>query len=155
MSFQPNVWNNLVSTLAERGQGSRESGAFLLGKQDGVHVDVLDFVPYDDLEPDCLSTGIVRFSGDGYPELWAICRSRQMGVVGDVHTHPGSPRQSESDKTHPMMPHSGHRAVIIPNLAAGTPGPTDVSFNVYLGSHKWNHWEQGKAQRVLYVGRFM
>jgi hypothetical protein len=152
MSCRHERWESLVRTLADRGHGVRESGAFLLGRQEGDRCELVDFVPYDDLEPDCLDTGIIRFSGDGYPALWSICRERELAVIADVHTHPGDPTQSGSDKAHPMMPSAGHLAIIVPDFGLGGPGPKDVSFNLYLGGHRWKQWNRGTAQRKLYVG---
>lgn len=74
------------------------SGAFLLGHRRNGRVRIVDFVLYDDLDPNCLDTGIVRFDGRYFGELWALCKDRGFTVVADVHTHPGESGQSDSDR---------------------------------------------------------
>src|SRR5258708_2236464 len=67
------VWRTLLTTLRLHGQnGRRESGAFLLGRRTGEYVRIVRFVPYDDLDPNCLDTGIVRFDGRFYSALWEL-----------------------------------------------------------------------------------
>ena len=95
------LWRRLLAGLRERGDGgTRESsGQFLLGTLSGGRARVFDFVLYDDLDPHCLDTGIVRFDGRHFGELWERCKRRGLSVVADVHTHPGGPQQSDSDRT--------------------------------------------------------
>ena len=51
------TWWRLRRALRQRGRGaSRESGAFLLGRQEGGRRRIVDFVLYDDLDPHCLDT---------------------------------------------------------------------------------------------------
>ena len=89
------LWHRLLSGLRKRGRHySRESGAFLLGHRREGRVRVLQFVLYDDLDPECLDTGIVRFDGRHFGKLWDLCTQRGLTVVADVHTHPGSSHQS-------------------------------------------------------------
>src|SRR5437763_809190 len=83
------LWVRLVWNLHRRGQGRRESGAFLLGVRGEGRDKVKAFALYDDLDPHALDTGIVVFRGGGYAALWNLCRQRRLAVVGDVHTHPG------------------------------------------------------------------
>ena len=98
------LWRRLLVCLRERGHGkSRESGAFLLGHHNGRCARITDFVLYDDLDPHCLDTGIVRFDGRYFGVLWAICKERGLSVVADIHVHPGGSQQSESDRTYPMI----------------------------------------------------
>ena len=116
------TWRKLILELRRRGRGRRESGAFLLGDRDGDLARVREFVCYDDLDPSSLDTGAVTFHGEGLKALWALCRQRQLEVVADVHTHPWSDtRQSRIDSRHPMIPVSGHLALIVPNFAYTSP----------------------------------
>lgn len=116
------TWRRLILELRRRGQGRRESGAFLLGTRHANQAKVRAFVCYDDLDPTALDSGIVTFHGQGLKALWALCRARQLEVVADVHTHPGrDTRQSQIDSRHPMIPVNGHVALIVPHFAQTTP----------------------------------
>ena len=58
------------------------------------------------------------WDGGGFAALWRICRERGLDVLGDVHTHAGpGPRQSEADRTNPMISEPGHMAFILPQFA--------------------------------------
>lgn len=131
------LWFRLVWKLRQRGGGVRESGAFLLGPRSGGQVS--DFICYDDLDPRSLDTGIIRFDGAGFVALWNYCGKRKLKVVGDVHTHPSTgTRQSEADRTHPMVAQSGHLALILPSYAQHLWfGPTGAGFYRYLGDGRW------------------
>lgn len=132
------LWRRLKNRLLERGQGcTRESGAFLLGQRDDGRARVVDFVLYDDLDPDCLDSGIVRFDGRYFSDLWAICRTRDLSVVADIHVHPGSAVQSGSDRDHPMISHAGHIAMILPDFATGPQRRRDIGMYRYLGRKRW------------------
>ena len=93
------LWLRLCRRLRERGRNrTRESGAFLLGCREGGRAQILDFALYDDLDPRSLDTGIVRFDGRHFGELWELCRVKGLAVVADVHVHPGGAGQSASDR---------------------------------------------------------
>ena len=95
-------WRRLVRDLRRRGEGRRESGAFLLAPPGRCRVAA--HVCYDDLDPTALDQGIIVFQGAGYVPLWDLCERRQLRVVADIHTHPGRwTGQSPSDATHPMV----------------------------------------------------
>lgn len=112
------IWWRLIGELRRRGQGRRESGAFLLGVRRGQRACVHDFLCYDDLDSNALDQGYVTLHSRGLKALWAQCRARRLDVVADVHTHPGSDtRQSALDRRHPMIPVPGHVALIVPNFA--------------------------------------
>lgn len=114
------TWWRLVRELRRRGNGRRESGAFLLGSRTNGVALMSDFVCYDDLDASALVSGYVTFHGSGFPRLWAICRERDLQVIADVHTHPGrDTRQSATDQRHPMIPVAGHVALIVPRFATG------------------------------------
>ena len=68
------MWRRLCRQLRERGlDRSRESGAFLLGHRHGERARIVDFVLYDDLDPYSLDSGIIRFDGRYFGDLWALC----------------------------------------------------------------------------------
>lgn len=137
LEFRANVWASLMLDLQRRGKGHRESGAFLLGQAGPSVKTVIDWLAYDELDRGSLNYDYVRLSTEAFSRLWSICADRGMEVVGDVHTHPLGPAQSLSDRANPMVSISGHMALIVPRFAMGNVMPSDVSVNVYLGSHKW------------------
>ena len=132
------TWRRLLVALRARGHdGTHESGAFLLGvrAQDGI--EIREFVLYDDLDPHALDTGIIRFDGRYFGALWEICRSTELEVVADVHTHPAGAYQSASDQAHPMIACAGHIAIIIPDFAQPPVRLRDVGIYRYLGNKSW------------------
>jgi hypothetical protein len=145
------LWEVLLRGLRERGAGVRESGAFLLGAEDRVERTATSFVLYDDLDPNCLNEGYVRFDGRYYGRLWELCNRDSLGVVADVHTHPYGPGQSHSDKTHPMVSIPGHIALIVPNFAQGVILAKDVGVYVYRGQHRWTAYRGHRASKVLSI----
>jgi hypothetical protein len=139
------VWGAGVRELGKRTRGKqRESGAFLLGREEGTYKEILNFVYYDDIDPHALDTGIVRFSGNKLPKLWALCRERDLSVVADVHVHPRGCFQSASDRADPVMPRVGHIAIILPNFAARKTRPGGIGIYEYLGNGAWqDHSAEG------------
>ena len=147
------VWRQLQACLRERGRGrSRESGAFLLGHRSGDRARVVGFMPYDDLDPHCLDTGIVRFDGRFFGSLWETCKRRGVTVVADVHTHPGGSQQSDSDRWHPMISRAGHIALILPRFAAAPVQRREVGMYVYLGAKKWRAVPNDQRRAFLHIG---
>lgn len=147
-------WNQLIGELARRGEGRRESGAFLLAARDDTSGRVERIVYYDDLDPDCLQGAIV-FSGFGFSALWDICIDEGFTLVADVHTHPGrSVRQSSTDREHPMYARSGHVGLIVPSFARGRIRARDVGFHEYLGDTGWKSSFGKTAERLLYIGKW-
>ncbi len=132
------LWLRLIWQLRKRGEGRRESGAFLLGP--GCRGRVSDFLCYDDLDSRCLDRGIIRFDGRGYVPLWKYCSDHKLKVIADVHTHPSTwTAQSEADRSHPMVAQSGHTALILPCYARRSWfGPKGAGLFRYLGG---GHWE--------------
>jgi hypothetical protein len=138
------VWDTGVRELARRTLGERrESGAYLLGRHrpDGGR-DILEFVFYDDIDPDALATGIVTIRQTALPRLWEICRTRGFGVVADVHVHPVGYGQSQSDHDNPVMPRAGHIALILPNFARKNPVPGSIGMYEFLGNGAWSEHSQ-------------
>ena len=133
------LWHRLLTGLRERGlSASRESGAFLLGNDDEGRAHVVDFVLYDDLDPNALASGIVRFDGHYFGALWEICKCRGLKVVADVHVHPGGSYQSASDRAHPMISRAGHIALIVPDFARPPVRTVSLGIYRYLGNKEWH-----------------
>jgi hypothetical protein len=131
------VWLSGVAELRRRADGTRESGAFLLGTiADGTRT-IREIVFYDDIDPHCFKNGIVEFDGRKLGQLWSHCRTSGFEVVADVHVHPGSFRQSPSDQRNPVMPTIGHVALILPNYARGRVEPGSIGIYEYLGDRRW------------------
>jgi proteasome lid subunit RPN8/RPN11 len=148
------LWRIGLLELGRRGGMRRESGAFLLGMRDGDRRRITDFVFYDDLDPQCLDTGIVVFDGTGYGPLWQLCRERGRVVVADVHTHGGQARQSPDDRDHPMIARRGHVALIVPGFAQQTVGMSELGIYEYLGDHRWKDYSGRTASAFFYIGRW-
>ena len=131
------LWRRLLKELRERGQGERESGAFLLGKP--ARRRITRFICYDDLDERALETGIITFHAAGFVRLWEICKREGLIVFADVHTHPTDwVEQSRSDRTHPMVAQPGHLALILPNFARRNRSALNgAAVYEYLGNHKW------------------
>ena len=128
----------LLRNLRKRGRGkSQESGAFLLGYCREGKARIVEFVLYDDLDPNCLKSGIVRFNGRYFGDLWAICKSRGVSVVADIHVHPGEAAQSESDRAHPMISRAGHLTLILPRFASRPIRRASIGIYRYEGAKQW------------------
>lgn len=145
------LWTRLISALRSRGQGKRESGAFLLGRQQGAAGKVARFACYDDLDTHAYQGGAIEFHSDGYAELWRLCRENKLVLLADVHTHPGGDvRQSGMDRRHPMVAVIGHTALIVPHFAATSRWSLrEVGVYEYLGGYQWRtHVPQGSLPRA-------
>lgn len=147
------TWRRLLRELRRSGgHGARESGAFLLGRACGTAARIEAFVLYDELDPHCLDSGIVRFDGRHFGALWHVCRQRGLTVVADVHTHPGAELQSESDRNHPMIARAGHLALILPNYARGATDSKSVGIYRYAGSKRWRAVPVRERRAFLHIG---
>jgi len=148
------LWRRLTARLRERGRSeTRESGAFLLGSlEPGRRARIIDFVLYDDLDPQSLDTGIIRFDGKHFGKLWAICRERRLTVVADVHVHPGGSAQSTSDKAHPMVTQAGHIALILPEFARAPIRRETIGIYRYLGNQAWHTVPRRQRSAFLHIG---
>lgn len=147
------LWRRLLVALRQRGNGAtRESGSFLLGERQYGRARISDFVLYDDLDPHCLDTGIVRFDGRYYDDLWQLCCKRRLAVVADVHVHPGGAYQSGSDRENPMISRAGHVALIIPNFAAPPVRRTRIGIYEYQGGKVWRTIAPGERPRFFHIG---
>lgn len=147
------LWRRLLKGLRQRGHGfSRESGAFLLGQSQDGRTRIVDFVLYDDVDPHCLDTGIVRFDGRHFGALWRICEDRNVMVVADVHTHPFGPDQSDSDRNHPMITRAGHLALILPRFAAPPVKRSEIGIYCYEGAKRWGIVPKRQRKEYFQVG---
>jgi proteasome lid subunit RPN8/RPN11 len=147
------LWQRLVRSLRERGLSeSRESGAFLIGLQDGHRAQILDFVLYDDVDPNCLRSGIVMFDGRCFPKLWSICKQRGLSVVADVHVHPDSAHQSNLDQANPMISCAGHLSIILPRFARRPLQRADMGIYRYIGAKRWESVDTACRAAFFHIG---
>ena len=152
LTCSKNLWNAGISEIKHRGAGRRESGAFLLGREsDGIRR-IQRFLYYDDIDPHCLDQGYVHFNGSAYGLLWQICRSLDLRVIGDVHTHPGVAIQSYSDRQNPMVAIKGHIALIVPYFAKKMVLPQELGIYEYKGEHQWKNHSGKDAAKFFYIG---
>lgn len=152
LRIRSNDWASMVGELSRRGEGMRESGAFLLADRDGHPRTVTRIVYLDDLDPHCL-TGGIEFGGLAYSKLWDLCDAEQRRVIGDVHTHPGrGVRQSHIDAANPMIARRGHVALIVPDYAAGDVEAEQAGVHLYHGNG-WQSWFGRDAGRRLFIRR--
>lgn len=145
------IWKHGVATLADRADGRRESGAFLLGLATGATRRVVEFLYYDDVDPDCFAHGIVEFHGNRFGRVWNRCRERRLTVVADVHVHPGHFGQSSTDRHNPMIPEVGHLAIILPRFARERVTPNGIGVYEYLGERRWRD-HSSNAKAAFHVG---
>jgi proteasome lid subunit RPN8/RPN11 len=144
------LWRRLLLELRRRGDGRRESGAFLLGSIANDAGTVTDFVCYDDLDPDAYQHGAIAFHACGNAAIWKICREKKLDVLADVHTHPGGVGQSSTDQHNPMLPIVGHTALIVPNFArTAWWSLNQIGIYEYLGDARWRTHRAGDAKPRL------
>ena len=146
------LWHRIIVRLRQRGNFVRESGAFLLGKRSNGRSRIVDFVLYDDIAPHSLDTGIVRIDGRYFGALWEICRQRHLSVIADVHTHPGSSLQSESDQANPMIARAGHLAIILPRFAKSPIRVKEIGIYLYRGGKQWNTIPPNHRSAFFHIG---
>ena len=145
------IWMRLLRQLRRRGRGLQETGAFLLGSDSGHSKTVTAFVCYDDLDPNACQCGAITFHAVGYAALWEYCRAHTLAVIADVHTHPGRRvTQSGVDQRNPMLPVTGHTALIVPCFGR-TPwwSLRQIGVYEYLGHFRWRtHHHDSKRLRL-------
>jgi hypothetical protein len=147
------LWVQLIEHLRKQGAGVRESGAFLLGHKSDTSRTITHFLPYEWLQADALNNDYVSLTAASFAKLWDVCRSENVSVVADVHTHRFGAGQSRSDKANPMVALKGHIALIVPRFAQGTIRPDDLGFYVYQGNHVWVSHSGGDVSSVLCFNR--
>ena len=144
------LFHALVVDLANSGRGVKESGAFLLGRQDGFRRFVTSYLMYDKVAPQ--SSGqhaYVAFTAEEMARAWEHCYATGLQVVADVHTHPFGPSQSISDRAHPIVSVAGHVALIVPNFARGSPQPRDLGVHLFGGAGRWHSMFEEEAQSAI------
>jgi proteasome lid subunit RPN8/RPN11 len=139
LEIRREVWNRLVDDLARTGKGTRESGAFLLGASEQRRV-VTDYLLYHEVAPESQHVDYVLLRGPDMARVWEECERRELFVIADVHTHPGAPAQSRSDRHHPIICIPGHVALIIPRFAQGLVPIDSLGLHRFLGSGCWESW---------------
>lgn len=147
------LWARLISSLRRGGQGTRESGAFVLGHQDGSVARATRFVCYDSLDPKAYQGGAIQFHSEGYAALWQMCRESRLLLLCDVHTHPGhNVEQSHIDQRHPMVAVVGHTALIVPCFAHTSRWSLQgVGVYEYLGDFRWRTHELQSSRSRLFL----
>jgi hypothetical protein len=131
-------WFGLIKGLRKKGNGVRESGAFLVAKTGSMKISKVIF--YDDLDPNAFSSGIIVFEGIYHSKLNKLLKEFKGEVIADIHTHPigCSIKQSVSDMNHPMCRLKGHVAFIAPDYATNSfLIPKQCAAYLYKGSFIW------------------
>jgi proteasome lid subunit RPN8/RPN11 len=145
------LWAGVIFDLRRRGGGVRESGAFLLGRDDKDPARVSTYICHDDVDADAYQHGAIAFHASGSAALWRLCKEKNLQLLIEVHTHPGHDvRQSSIDERHPMMPIADHTAMIVPNFA-NIPWWSLKAVGVYeyLGGFRWRtHAASAPNRRV-------
>jgi proteasome lid subunit RPN8/RPN11 len=148
----PKLWRKIVAELERRGGRRHEAGAFLLGVNDGDRKVVREAVFYDELDPLAYVSGVCVLHGDAFSKLWSICREKNLTIVADAHTHPGSAFQSDSDRKNPMVAREGHIAIIVPEFARWPIGRAALGVYEYVSDHVWHNRGGRQAPRYFYRG---
>ena len=138
LEFVPGLWDALMRDLYKRGEQTRETGAFLCSSRDSSPV--CRWITYDEVDPASVEFPYIRLASAAFGRLAEVCSAESLLVVADIHTHPGVPRQSRSDRRHPMIGLAGYVALIAPRYARGDVRPRDVSFNFYCGDYRWRSY---------------
>lgn len=149
--FKRSLWKSCVTELKLRGRGRHESGCFVLGTADGDERVAQRCLYYDELDPAAYASGVCILHGDAFTRLWGICRSEKLTVIADIHTHPGTAFQSDSDRTNPMVARAGHIAIILPNFATGWMWRHRIGLFRYEGDHRWTDLSGWTARSVLKI----
>lgn len=143
------MWFRILRSLRIRGEGVRESGAFLLSDSDRRKIS--DYLLYDDIDPHALDSGIVDFNPALLGKVWEYCEKHSLKVVADIHTHPkgASIRQSPLDKKNPVIPRPGYIAMIVPDYSKNRFLPINrVGVYEYLGNKKWDTISTGNTVKL-------
>jgi len=144
------IYDALITDLARSGRGVKESGAFLLGHTGPAGRVVSDYLMYDLVAPDSSQKyAYVVLTGEEMARAWQHCYATGLEVVGDVHTHPMGPMQSDTDRAHPIVAVPGHVALIVPHFALRDPEPVDLGVHVFEGTNDWRSLFYQAAQDAI------
>jgi hypothetical protein len=150
MNCPRRLWRRTLAELDRRGRRQHEAGAFLLGRDIDGRAEISQVIFYDDLDSQAYRTGVCILYGDSFAKLWARCRESGLKVVADVHTHGGAARQSESDRTNPMIARAGHVAIIVPDFAVAPIAHRRLGIYEYRGDHAWDDHSGARAGFFYY-----
>jgi len=138
LELPDSLFSALIADLAQSGRGIKESGAFLLGRADGAGRRVSSYLMYDVVAPESSRKhAVVTLTAQEMARAWSHCYATGLQVVADVHTHPKGPRQSISDRAHPIVSVAGHVALIVPYFSTRNPRPIDLGVHVFEGNGHW------------------
>jgi proteasome lid subunit RPN8/RPN11 len=144
------LWRWTLAELDRRGERRHEAGGFLLGREIDGRAEASQVLFYDDLDPGAYRSGVCILHGYSFAKLWARCREAGLKVIADVHTHQGAARQSEADRTNPMIARVGHLAIIVPNFAVAPIPHHRLGIYEYRGDHAWNDHSGARAGFFYY-----
>ena len=147
------LYGTLIVDLAKSGQGIKEAGAFLLGSINGQTRRVSSYLMYDAVATERSNQyAYVTFSAAEMAHAWERCYATGLQVIADVHTHPRGPRQSLSDRAHPIVSIPGHVALIVPFFAMRGPEPVDLGVHVFEGAGQWRSmFNQAAHDAILLI----
>jgi proteasome lid subunit RPN8/RPN11 len=151
LEFDCDFYRQLIRDLARSGRGVKESGAFLLGTVEPIRR-ITDYLLYEEIAPQtALMHDYVALTGTDMAAAWDACRAKGLQVVADIHTHPGAPVQSVSDRAHPIVSIAGHVAVIVPDFAVHGTETKDLGVHLFLGNGRWESYFSDVAQDCVYL----
>ena len=145
LTFPRTLWSNCMAELRLRGRGFHESGCFVLGTREGERRRAACCIYYDELDPDAYASGVCVLGGNSFPKLWDTCRTSNLTVIADIHTHGGAACQSEADRRNPMLARPGHLALIVPRFASSPVWRLKLGFYCYEGDHQWTNLSGWRA----------
>ncbi len=145
------LWTELTCELHRRTEGCHESGAFLMGRKNGIEREVTAVIYYDQLDPAAYSTGVCMLHADAFGRLWNHCAMLGVSVIGDAHVHALGACQSRADKENPMIAQPGHLALIFPLMASPPISRWAVGVYEYLGNHQWRSHSGRRASSILKI----
>lgn len=150
LKLSSTLYAALIADLAKSGRGIKEAGAFLLGYADGGSRTVTAYLMYDVVAPESSRKhAYVAFTANETARAWEHCYATGLQVVADVHTHPQGPRQSVTDRAHPIVSVAGHVALIVPHFSMRNPRPIDLGVHIFEGSRRWRSLFGARAHDAI------
>jgi len=145
------LWNETWSGLRKRGGARRESACIWAGDRTKDSERVSRVVYLDDLPDVTAGMKHHRASREATRALFQDLRKHGEQIVADVHTHPRAwVGLSTVDEEHPIEFRPGLPAIVIPNLARGSPRVEAIGLHEYLGHGRWQRLEE--VQLYLKIG---
>lgn len=150
LEIPKSMYGALIADLAKSGQGIKEAGAFLLGKADGQCRTVSSYLMYDTVATESSRIhSYVAFTAEEMARAWEHCYTTGLQVVADIHTHPFGPKQSITDRNHPIVSVPGHIALIVPYFAIRNPQPIDLGIHLFEGAGQWRSMFRKAAYEAI------